>query len=175
MEQSQSSHHPGEFQAHSETRTQSQSELKPHRSLSSDSNRHTKSLSLPYMTSPIHAPEELSSEEEDMGDECEDPAYSSDEDESMFVKSLPPDFFLSSLRGFETDSDAQDTPTPDRVPVIRLQRSEEREGRDLNLETTACEETTDEVKGKEDRDGLEENERTGKEEDVQQLENDMER
>ncbi|XP_047446541.1 rho GTPase-activating protein 30 [Mugil cephalus] len=176
MEQPQSSQLPMDFQTQSlpcsETRTKSQSELKPHRRLSDDSqNRHTKSLSLPYMTSPVRGPEDLSSEEEDTGDECGEHDYSSDEDESMFIQSLPADFFLS---GLEMNTDTRDSSTPKRAAATIS--SGERGGRAQSLEMTACEETGDgdrvEAEDKEDR--LEENEKTGNEEELQQLENEME-
>ncbi|XP_028283093.1 rho GTPase-activating protein 30 [Parambassis ranga] len=114
-------------------------ELKPHRPLSIDlHNRHTKSLSLPYMTSPVHGPEEFS-EEEVVGVDSDYNDYSSDEDESMFIKSLPPDFFLKNL---DSDTDEKDTSTPDRDGAQFLQSSEERDPQSANLELSACKETT---------------------------------
>lgn len=75
-------------------------QVKPHRPLlSADASaRHVKSLSLPYMTSPIHEPEELCSDEEcqwvnsDDSDYNDD--YSSDRDQDIFTKSLPFDYFF---------------------------------------------------------------------------------
>lgn len=112
-----------EIMAQSETPTPSVSMSNPHRPLSLDlHSRHTKSLSLPYMTSPIDGPEEDSCSDEDVSEDDGDiEDYSSDEDESMFVKSLPSDFFLNTLSGL--DSDNQDYPSPDRHLVHELQRS----------------------------------------------------
>lgn len=175
MAQGQPSHRPAALQmylqAGPETHTQSQTQLNPHRPLSLDINsRHTKSLSLPYMTSPVRGPEDSGSEEEDAGDDSDDNIYSSDDDDdSMFVKSLPPDFFLSNLTDFEPDTDKQDCCTHDGVPITQLQSSEERECQSLNLEFSACKESTAgeqeqvEVKDKEDIDGLDEKETTKKE------------
>lgn len=151
------SQYPAELQTHltpgPETPPQSQDKLNPHRPLSLDlQNRHTKSLSLPYMTSPVHGPEEPSSEDEDPEDNSEDEDYSS-EDESMFYKSLPPDFFLN-VTGLEQDTDAQESCTPDRLPLDQLKSSEEQEAETLNMEEPAAgEQLRGEVKGE---DGLEE-------------------
>ncbi|KAM9844803.1 uncharacterized protein ACBR49_011583 [Aulostomus maculatus] len=83
-----------------------------HRPLSVDAhNRHTKSLSLPHMTSPVGGMEESCSEEEVEVDGIHEDSYSSDEDESLFVKSLPPDFFLNHLGG--PDTDEEDNCAPD--------------------------------------------------------------
>ncbi|XP_044076667.1 LOW QUALITY PROTEIN: uncharacterized protein si:dkeyp-68b7.12 [Siniperca chuatsi] len=175
MVRAQPSHHPAALQTHllpgPETHTQSQ--LNPHRPLSLDlHSRHTKSLSLPYMTSPVHGPEESCSEEEVEGDDSDDNDYISDEeDESMFVKSLPPDFFLNNLTEFEPDTDKQDSCTLDGVPIHQLQSSEERECLSLNLEFSACKESTAgdqervEEKDKEDKDALEEKVTTKKSEE----------
>lgn len=173
MEQAQPSHHP---------EARSQTELRPHRPLSADTNnRHTKSLSLPYMTSPVFGPEESCSEEEAAGDDSDDNDYSS-EDENMFVKSLPPDFFLNNLPDFEPDTETQESCAPDRVPVHQLQISEE-----LNLEFPVCKESTArdqqqiEVKDKEEEERLQEKVliRTEEEDKVHQgrdsLENDRQR
>lgn len=75
-------------------------QVRPHRLLlgSDSSARHVKSLSLPYMTSPVRGPEELSSEEEcqwvnsDDSDGSDD--YGSDRDQDMCTKSLPFDYFF---------------------------------------------------------------------------------
>lgn len=122
----------------------SQTELKPHRPLSIDlHNRHTKSLSLPYMTSPVHGPEEFS-EEEVVGVDSDYNDYSSDEDESMFIKSLPPDFFLKTC-GLDSDTDAKDSSTPDdRDGAQFLQSCEERDPQSAHLELSACKETATE-------------------------------
>lgn len=148
MEQAQPSHHP---------EAQSQTELKPHRPLIDTHNRHTKSLSFPYMTSPVYGPEESCSEEEAAGDDSDGNDYSSEDEDNMFVKSLPPDFFLNNLPGLEPDIETQEGCAPDRVPVDKSQISEE-----LNLEFPACKESTAgdqqqiEVKDKEEEEGLQE-------------------
>ncbi|XP_034557953.1 uncharacterized protein si:dkeyp-68b7.12 [Notolabrus celidotus] len=171
MEQYQSSCHPTE-DAHQhpgpETHTKSPTESRKHRPLSIDlNNRHTKSLSLPYMTSPVHGPEETSSEEEA---ESEDD-YSED-DESMFVKSLPCDYFLNNLSGFESDADRTDRRTADGVAV--RDTSEDKDCLSKHLELPACKISHDgqleqvEVKDEEGNDGLEEKEITEKKEEVHQ-------
>lgn len=147
MEQAQTSCQPAEVQTHvqpdPETRTRSQTELNPHRPLSLDINsRHTKSLSLPYMTSPVRGPEDSSSEDEVEGDDSDENYYSSDDDnDSMFVKSLPPDFFLSNLPDFKPDTDEQDCCAHDGVPACQFQSCEERECQPQNHECPACEES----------------------------------
>lgn len=174
MEQAQPSHHPAEPQTHlkPDPAAQSQTEIKPHRLLSIDTHsRHTKSLSLPYMTSPVHGPEESCSDEEVAGDDSDDNDYSSEDDENMFVKSLPSDFFLQNLTGFDPDIETEESCAPDRVPVHQLQISEE-----LDVEFPACTEPTAgdqkqiEVKDKEGKDGLEEKvlTRTEEEDEVHQ-------
>ncbi|XP_029381592.1 rho GTPase-activating protein 31 [Echeneis naucrates] len=113
----------------------SPTEPNPHRPLSLDlHSRHTKSLSLPYMTSPINGPDESCSEEEDTGDDSDDDDYSSEEDESMFYKSLPADFLLSSLSGLETDALTQASCIVDQPPVDPPASSEEREPETLESE-----------------------------------------
>lgn len=178
MEQTQPSHRAAELQTHlhlgPETHCQSPTELNPHRPLSLDINsRHTKSLSLPYMTSPVHGPEESCSEEDVAGEDSEDNDYSSEEDESMFVKSLPPDFFLSNLTGLELDADTLDGVPLDGLPEYPLQSSEEREHQSVDLEFSACKESSagdqeqveEEDKDEEDKDGEEEKEITKEEEE----------
>ncbi|XP_022613576.1 rho GTPase-activating protein 31-like [Seriola dumerili] len=152
---------------HPETPTQSPNELKPHRPLSLDlHSRHTKSLSLPYMTSPVHGPDESSSEEEDEGDHGDNDDYSSEEDESMFYKSLPADFLLSSLSGLELDTDAQDSCTQDRLPVDPSQSSEEGEFETLHSqEPAAGDQEQGGVIDEEDREGLEGKQMMNKEEE----------
>ncbi|XP_032421906.1 rho GTPase-activating protein 30 [Xiphophorus hellerii] len=131
-----------EIMAQAEEPTLIVTEANPHRPLSLDLNsRHTKSLSLPYMTSPIDGPEEHSSSDDVSEDEGDEDGYSSDEDESMFVKSLPPDFFLSSLSGLESDN--QDCPSPDRQLVQELQRSEGKSCEPLDVELSVCREATE--------------------------------
>lgn len=138
MAQAQSPCHPADVHTH----LRPDPELKPHRPLSLDINsRHTKSLSLPYMTSPVHGPEESCSEEDLAGDDSDDNDYSSDEDECMFVKSLPPDFFLSNLPEFEADSEYVGYAL-DGVPAHQEQISEDRECNSMNLKFTACKVTT---------------------------------
>ncbi|KAK5919927.1 hypothetical protein CgunFtcFv8_023784 [Champsocephalus gunnari] len=99
-----------------------QTELKPTRPLSVDSyNRRTKSLSLPYLTSPILRLEDSGSEEDAAA--CDSDDYSSDEDESMFIKSLPAEFFLNNLT-FERDADHQEA--GDGVPEHQSQSCADR-------------------------------------------------
>lgn len=149
--------------------TPPQDELNPHRPLSLDlQSRHTKSLSLPYMTSPVHGPEEHSSEEEDPEDNSDDEDYSSEE-ESMFYKSLPPDFFLN-VTGLDIDTDTHESCTAGSLPVDQLKSSEEREAEMLNVEEPgAGEQLQGEVKGE---GGLEEKEMMMEEEEESVLEKD---
>ncbi|KAK5611953.1 hypothetical protein CRENBAI_005370 [Crenichthys baileyi] len=136
-----------EIMLQAERPTQSVTESNPHRPLSLDvHNRHTKSLSLPYMTSPIDGPKENSSSDEEVSeDDSERDDYSSDEDESMFVKSLPPDFFLNTLSSLETDGEGY--PSPDR-DLDELQRSEEKSCKALDVELSVCKEPTKHVQEK---------------------------
>ncbi|KAM4727663.1 uncharacterized protein FYW61_010881 [Anableps anableps] len=137
-----------EIMAQAERPTLSVTELNPHRPLSLDlHSRHTKSLSLPYMTSPIDGPEEdFCSDEGVSEDDGDGDDYSSDEDDSMFVKSLPPDFFLNNLSGLESDS--QDYPSPDRHLVQESQGSEEKSCEPLDVELSVCKEPTEHVQEK---------------------------
>ncbi|XP_068196191.1 rho GTPase-activating protein 30 [Antennarius striatus] len=188
MEEPQASH-PAELhlQPEPEAHTQNHTELNRSRLFSTDSyNLHTKSLSLPHMTSPIHRPEESSSEEEAEDDSDED-IYSSDDeddDESMFVRSLPADLFLHKVSRFEPDSDPQDNLVLDRDQLYQLQISGGRAGKMLEDEFPACEESPagdqeqmeGEVKGEEDNpeeeeDNPEEKGLTKIEEGGDQLEN----
>lgn len=173
--------HPAELQPDPETQTQRQTELNPHRPLSLDStNRHTKSLSLPYMTSPVHGSEDSCSEEEAAVDDSYDNDYSSEEDDSMFMKSLPCDFILSYRSG--PDADEQDSYT---FPVVTAHQSQSSEDRARHHELSACIESTAgdqedvEVRDKEDEDGLEEKEIIKEEEEDEQgrdqLENNRQR
>ncbi|XP_037644310.1 rho GTPase-activating protein 30 [Sebastes umbrosus] len=159
--------HPAELQTDpqpsTESQTQSQTESNPHRPLSLDSySRHTKSLSLPYMTSPVHGSEGSCSEDEAAVDDSDDEDYSSEEDESMFVKSLPADFFLDFP--FEPDTDNQDSCAPVGVAV---QPSQSSQFSACKLSTTGDLEQV-EVKDKGNEDGLEEKEITEKEEEDHQ-------
>lgn len=174
MEQAQPSHHPPEthLQPGLETHPQSPTGLNPHRPLSLDiHSRHTKSLSLPHMTSPVLGPEESCSEEDVAEEDSDDNDYSSEDDDDMFIKSLPSDFFLSNMAGFESDTDAQDSCPLDGVPVLQLQSSEETGPQSVNLEFPACEESTVgdqeqvEVKDEEDEEGPEEKDMTKMEEE----------
>lgn len=163
---------PAELQTPgSGTPPQSQDELNPHRPLSLDlQNRHTKSLSLPYMTSPVHGPAETSSEDEDPEDISDDEDYSS-EDENMFCKSLPADLFLN-VTGLELDTDPEESCTPDRPTVNRLESSEEREAETLNTEEPAGgERLQGEVTGE---DGLEQTQ-VAKDEDENEPEKHLQR
>ncbi|XP_038135349.1 rho GTPase-activating protein 30 isoform X2 [Cyprinodon tularosa] len=130
-----------EMMAHAERPTQSVTEFKPHRPLSLDlHSRHTKSLSLPYMKSPVDGPVENSSSDEEVSeDDGDGENYSSEEDESMFVKSLPSDFFLNTLSGLE------DFPSPDRDMLDGLRGEEERSYQPLDVELPVCTEPTERV------------------------------
>lgn len=95
--------------------TQSISEPESHRMLSTDTHsRHIKSLSLPYATSPIHGPEESGSDDDNNAEDY----YSSEDEESMFVKSLPSDFFLKELSGSEPEIERQDKYSPEVHPAL---------------------------------------------------------
>lgn len=144
----------------------SRSETTPPRPTSLDiHNRHTKSLSLPYMSSPIAGPEDSSSEEDaevELSEDSDMHDYSSEEDESMFVKSLPLDFILN---------DFQDSRALHRAAEHQLQTCEERESQTLNLESPKKESTaTDqeqaaEVQEHKEEDGLQGKEITDQEEE----------
>lgn len=111
MEQDHSSHQLDEHQMHMQPIPGTES----HRLLSIDTHsRHIKSLSLPYVTSPIHGPEESGSDDDD--DNAGD-YYSSEDEESMFVKSLPSDFFLKELSGSDPEIERQDKYAPEAHPV----------------------------------------------------------
>ncbi|CAJ1072867.1 uncharacterized protein si:dkeyp-68b7.12 [Xyrichtys novacula] len=165
MEQYQPTEDHTHLQPGPETHTLSPTQLNPHRPLSIDLNsRHTKSLSLPYMTSPVHGPEESGSEEEE-AEEDESDDYSSEDSDSMFVKSLPCDYFLNSLSGLELDADSTDKHTNDGAAVH--QTSEDTGS--MNLECPAEKVSADgqevQVEEKnEEENGLEERETTEKEE-----------
>lgn len=74
--------------------------------------RHTKSLSLPYMTSPVQCPSGSSSDEDVPSEDSDVCRYNTsseeededEDDESMFVKSLPSDFFLNNLPNEELEA-----------------------------------------------------------------------
>lgn len=126
----------------------------PRRPLSLDLNsRHTKSLSLPYMTSPIEGPDESSSEEDPSEVDSNENGYTSDDDdESMFIRSLPTDFFLSTLSGCKEDEgNTGPCSSPDPEPGRDLDKSPDPKASD-------CEETetADVEGGGGDEDGLEE-------------------
>nr|XP_029136613.1 trichohyalin-like [Labrus bergylta] len=173
MEQYHSSNHLAEEHTHQqpspETHTRSPTESNTHRPLSMDSHsRHVKSLSLPYRASVVIGAVESSSEEEVDDD-------SSDEDESMFVKSLPCEYFLNNLPEFEADSaDSADRCALDGVAVHQLQISEERDSPSPNLESPPHNESSEEeqenedVKDKEENAGLEVTDSTEKEEELHQ-------
>lgn len=108
-----------------ETLAHSPAPLNPHRPLSLDlHSRHTKSLSLPYMTSPVDGPEGCCYDEDDVGDDSDD-EYSSEEDESMFCLSLPADIILRNLSGVENDTVAPDSRNLDGLPADPSHNSEE--------------------------------------------------
>ncbi|XP_017266337.1 rho GTPase-activating protein 30 isoform X2 [Kryptolebias marmoratus] len=142
---------------------QSPTESSPHRPLSLDLNsRHTKSLSLPYMTSPVEGPDESCSEDEPSEDDSDENDYCSEDDESMFVKSLPPDFFLNTLSRLEADRYVPHCTGPDEDPLQELQSPERKLSKSSELDFSACKETeaADQeeagVEGGGDEDGLDE-------------------
>ncbi|XP_034063780.1 rho GTPase-activating protein 30 isoform X2 [Gymnodraco acuticeps] len=147
-----------------------QTELTPTRPLSIDSyTRHTKSLSLPYLTSPILRLEDSGSEEDAAA--CDSDDYSSEEDESMFVKSLPAEFFLNDLT-FERNTDNQEAGDGD--PEHQSQSCADRGSQSLCFGFPACEESAavgleqEEGKDEGDKDGPEEKEMTEKQEEDHQ-------
>ncbi|XP_034039305.1 rho GTPase-activating protein 30 isoform X2 [Thalassophryne amazonica] len=156
-----------------ETDPHIQTHLSPHRRLSADAHhRHSKSLSLPYRTPPSLMPQESTSEDEVIDDNSDD-EYSSDEEESMFIKSLPLDYFLTWAR---PEAEEEDRCTSPRVVADQLQSSEEREHLLLHSEPSACKEapTGLQEKGKEEHEErLEVTERlsTKKEDEGEQPEN----
>ncbi|XP_019739240.1 uncharacterized protein LOC109524090 [Hippocampus comes] len=134
-----------------------QSQLKPQRPRSIDANeRHAKSLSLPHMTSPVREPEECCSndDEDDTADDDtadDDTAdyYSSDEDSSLFVRSLPADFFLSNV----CDVLPEDLPacTADSAPA-----EQSRQPKECNSEMSADKQQNDGNQSKDDKDRVKE-------------------
>ena len=147
MDQAPSAQHPAGVQTHPQAdpdgQTQSPTEPSPRRPLSLDlHSRHTKSLSLPYMTSPIRGPEDSCSEDEVSQDDSYPNDYSSEEDESMFVQSLPPDFFLNTLPGMEPDADTPDHSNPDPGLEQGLESAEEKNCQSPNLQLPTDKETT---------------------------------
>lgn len=135
MEQGHPSHLLDEHQMHMQPIPGTES----HRLLSIDTHRrHIKSLSLPYMTSPIHGPEESGSDDDD--DDNAGDYYSSEDDESMFVKSLPADFFLKDLSGSDPEIERQDKYAPEARPVC-VQITE-----DTGSERSACIESPGDLK-----------------------------
>ncbi|XP_037133151.1 rho GTPase-activating protein 30 isoform X4 [Syngnathus acus] len=115
----------------SETNLQSRPELQRPRSVNE---RNAKSFSLPRMTSPAYEPGECCCD--DTGDEDTANYYSSDEDSSLFVKSLPADFFLNHVCGLE--------PEDESAPV------------DRSCEANQYNPTNDDNQSQDDLDGLEE-------------------
>lgn len=166
MEQAQSSHHPTGAQEAAtpvpDVHPHSGAELKPHRPLSLDlHSRHTKSLSLPYITSPIHGQQESSSEEEvSAEDDSHDEDYSSGEDESMFVQSLPADFLLSTLSGLDLGAKESKRSQSDQSQVQELPSSEEEHCPQLptNKETITSDDEQEDGDDEEDKDGSEKRE-----------------
>lgn len=132
------------------------SETEAHRELSTNTHsRHMKSLSLPYATSPIHGPEESASDDDNNAGDY----YSSEDEESMFVKSLPSDFFLKELSGSEPEIERQDENSVEVHPA-NVQVTE-----DAAFEPSACIEPKDQkqidIKLKEINEEWEENELSG--------------
>ncbi|XP_049604451.1 rho GTPase-activating protein 30 isoform X2 [Syngnathus scovelli] len=115
----------------SETNLQSRLELQR---LYSVNERNAKSLSLPRMISPAYEPGECCCD--NTGDEDTANYYSSDEDSSLFVKSLPADFFLTHVCDLE--------PEDDSAPV------------DRSCEANQYNPTNDDNQSQDDLDGFEE-------------------
>ncbi|KAF7662327.1 hypothetical protein LDENG_00239470 [Lucifuga dentata] len=165
MEPLQSFYHPGEphlplspqthLQPEPQTDTHIQTQLNPHRLLTTDSHkRHTNSLSLPYDALPLLAAQGFSEEEvaEDGADDDDDDddEYSYEDDDNMFIKSLPPDFFYHNLTWSGPDTDAGGS-------LIGRQElcpksSEGRKYEPLQTDFSADQDT---IKDKEDEEGLE--------------------
>lgn len=131
-------------------------QVKPHRLLLSGdaSARHVKSLSLPYMTSPIHGPEEPCSEDEREwvnSDDSDDSDYNNDygSEQDMCTKSLP--FYYSFPPDNERDAGKHASGESDLVQ--ELQQLQISEG--LNTEFPQCgEERADDQRQTEvERDG----------------------
>ncbi|CAL9688395.1 unnamed protein product [Knipowitschia caucasica] len=79
--------------------------ISPSRLLTADIHqRHTKSLSLPFMSSPLPEPDESESGSESASDVSADyeEEEEEEEEEDMFMQSLPSDFFLNDLTNTET-------------------------------------------------------------------------
>ncbi|XP_061694772.1 rho GTPase-activating protein 30 [Syngnathoides biaculeatus] len=129
-----------------------QSQLKFHRPCSVDANeRHGKSLSLPHMTSPVCEPGKCCSGNDDSPTDDDTTDYgSSDEDDSLFVKSLPADFFLSNSCDLETN----DTPT---VTVDATPQDHSCEVGEFNPEFSPCEQQNN---GEENQDNIDREEET---------------
>lgn len=135
MEQDHSPHQPEGLQRH--MRPTSETETKSHKLLDIDTHaRHQKSLSLPFMTSPIHGPEESSSDDEEEEDDGDD--YNSEDEEHMFVKSLPSDFFLMELSGYKPEIETQDKNALEVHPVHVVQITE-----DEDVKHSTCMESTE--------------------------------
>ncbi|XP_056913630.1 uncharacterized protein si:dkeyp-68b7.12 isoform X2 [Takifugu flavidus] len=132
MEQGQPSHHVDELQRHTESKSPKQ--------LSIDANgRHIKSLSLPYMTSPIHGQEESGSDDDDDDNDVDD--YNSEDEENMFVKSLPSYFFSKELSGCEPEIERQEKYSLEIHPVDVVQITD-----DEGIKHSPClESTTDKI------------------------------
>ncbi|XP_071386166.1 LOW QUALITY PROTEIN: uncharacterized protein [Centroberyx affinis] len=172
---------------HLQPDTHSQTQLNSHRPLSTDAHgRHTKSLSLPYMSAPF-LPAQYSSEEEVVGDDNDDDDddddYSDEDDEGMFCQSLPPNYSFHNLTwpGPVTDAGKVSSPslsnshTVDRVPVGQSQSSEGTELEPLDAEFSVCKEPPIRNQGEvKDEEGLEKKEQVkGEEEDKADQEEDQ--
>lgn len=139
-----SSHHAAELltflQPGPGTHSQSPTEPRPLRALSLDvPSRHTKSLSLPRMLSPSHGAPESSDE-----DDSEDSDSSYEDEQSMFVKSLPSGFFLSGFGPEDGPCSLQSSDGAEgQSPLLRLPAGRE--------STPAESQGTDRLKEVEDR------------------------
>lgn len=133
MEQGQPTHHVDELQRHTESKSPKQLSIDAH-------GRQIKSLSLPYMTSPIHGQEESGSYDDDDDDDVDDYSNSEDE-ENIFVKSLPSYFFSKELSGCEPEIERQKKYSLEIHPVGVVQITH-----DEGIKHSPClESTTDKI------------------------------
>lgn len=130
-------------------------QVKPHRLLlgGDASARHVKSLSLPYMTSPVHGPEDLCSEEEcqwlDSDDSDNSDDYGSDRDQDMCTKSLPFDYFFPP----DHERDAGEAASRDSDLAQEHQQLQVSEGRNTEFPLCAEERTEEQRQTDVEKDG----------------------
>ncbi|XP_061834954.1 rho GTPase-activating protein 30 [Nerophis lumbriciformis] len=145
----QASHHStgADISPNTSPETSSQSQPKLHRQLSVKANeRQAKSLSLPHMTSPVCEPDSCS--DEDITDDEVNENYSSEEEDSLFVKSLPSDFFLNNLCDLQFNDAQASCTTSDDVSAQpdQSQRCEVSE-RHLDCSTSKEQNDGEEIRG----------------------------